>query len=245
MRIIGQSVSRTIILISTLGIAVALIATGITLFVLGAAEKQPNFRSTVIDPPIAAPEFELLNHSGEMFSLMKATQPLVVLTFLNTSCVDVCPFIGLKLRKVSEMLGEEAHLVAFVAVSTDPERDSSERAREYNQFLHPDWEWHYLVGERDQLQPVWRDYYLGNPVVTDSHHGMPTEEVLVESGLLLGLSSTEIDLATRVIDRFQGEYHVSHSYPVWVIDSNRDIRLKMGQDLTPYDLWQDLRLLLK
>jgi cytochrome oxidase Cu insertion factor (SCO1/SenC/PrrC family) len=245
LRLIGHSLCRPIYLLSMLGVVVGFIAMGVTTFMLRAAEKEPVFHSTVIDPPIAASEFELLNHRGESFSLMKAPQKLVVLTFLNTSCIDVCPFIGLKLRKVSEMLGEEADLVVFVAVSTDPERDNLERARRYNQFLHPDWRWHYLVGERDQLALVWRDYYLGDPVVTESHHGMVPEEVLVESGLLLGLDSTHLDLARKAIDRFGGEYHVAHSYPVWVIDSNRDIRLKMGQDLAPYDLWQDLRLLLK
>ncbi len=64
-------------------------------------------------------------------------------------------------------------------------------------------------------------------------------------GLLRGLDSRAIGVADGVRRQYGDGYDVSHLMPVWLIGPYGQIRLKLGQDLAPEELFQDIRLLLK
>jgi cytochrome oxidase Cu insertion factor (SCO1/SenC/PrrC family) len=219
--------------------------TALALLVLaGCSPGPPAFAGTAIDPPIPAEDFALPDHRGGTFRLDGAEGKVVVLTFLYTSCLDVCPLVGIKLREAYELLGEDAARVDWVAVSSDPERDTQERAADYSRALGMFDRWHYLVGTTAELRPVWEAYLVGEPVVTEEAHGVPSEEELRSLGLYRGLDQASIAEALRVRDRFGGGYDVGHGTPVWLIDGDHRIRVKLGADLDPADLAHDVRLLL-
>jgi protein SCO1/2 len=85
----------------------------------------------------------------------------VVLTFLYSTCPDICPVISQKLRQAHEALGPDAAKVALLVVSVDPERDTVEQLRGYTKAVGMTGRWHFLTGERDALARVWAAYGIG------------------------------------------------------------------------------------
>jgi len=104
-----------------------------------------------------APDFELINQSGEVTSLSQLRGRVVMLTFLYTSCPEACPALISKVQQALTRLGDAAaDDVALVAITVDPERDTLDRLREYTDRLPADWL--YLTGEPGQLKVAWDDY---------------------------------------------------------------------------------------
>ncbi|MFQ5796157.1 MAG: SCO family protein [Candidatus Bipolaricaulia bacterium] len=232
------------IAISGVGAAIAAVLAVILLLSLSRKPAAGPFNGTVLKPPQPAADFVLQDQRGEIFRLADAQGKVIVLTFLYTSCTDVCPFIGVKLKQAIELLGEDASNVVFVAVSMDPNRDTAERVSEYSREIGMYERWHYVIGTQEQLEPVWQAYYIGEPVITDESKFLSDEE-LRSYGLFQGLDGPSIATANRVRGKFGGGYDVGHATPVWLIDAKQRIRVKLAADLAPSDLVQDVRQLLK
>lgn len=66
-----------------------------------------------------APDFHLVDQTGQPVALSDLRGRVVVLTFLYTRCPDTCPLIVSKLGQVHDQLGEQAQGVAFVAVTVE------------------------------------------------------------------------------------------------------------------------------
>ena len=109
----------------------------------------------------AAPDFILTNQFGNEVSLAEQRGKLVVLTFLYTHCPDICPLTAARLRQIYEQLGSDAEDVSFLAVSVDPERDTTEAAYAFSERFEMLDRWSYLVGTREELEPAWKAYYIG------------------------------------------------------------------------------------
>jgi protein SCO1/2 len=77
----------------------------------------------------------------------------------DTDCQDVCPLIGREVGEALRLLGAPASKVAAVAVSVDPEHDTSAAVRAWLRRLRLPANFHYLVGTRQELEPVWRAYF--------------------------------------------------------------------------------------
>jgi len=48
---------------------------------------------------------------------------VVLMFFIYTRCIDICPFIAAKVKEVYQQLGPDAQNVTFDAVTTDSKRD--------------------------------------------------------------------------------------------------------------------------
>jgi len=106
-----------------------------------------------------APRIRLPDARGRTFdSRTLAGRPHLV-TFLYTSCPDVCPLIGEEIAEALRRLGPRRERVAAVAVSVDPRGDTPAAARRWLELHRLPAQMHYLVGSREQLLPVWRDWY--------------------------------------------------------------------------------------
>jgi cytochrome oxidase Cu insertion factor (SCO1/SenC/PrrC family) len=219
----------------------------LVLLATAACSGPPEFKGTVLEPPEPAADFALQDQHGATFRLSDAHDEVVVMAFLYTSCVDTCPFIGAKLKQTSTLLGDSADRVAFVVISTDPERDTRERVAEYSRALGMDDRWQYLIGPWEELEPVWQAYYVAAPVIEEDAVGAEqiSDEQLRQYGLVNGLDEAAVQQAKRIAAQFGGGYDVGHSTPVWLIDTQGQIRVKHGQDLVPADLADDIRQLLK
>ena len=133
---------------AVVGVIVAITA---VILLTRADSASQGFAYTELVPPRETLDFSLTNHRGENFTLSDHAGETTILTFLYTSCTDVCPFIGAKLRQTLDLLGDDAEGVNVVAITLDPERDSPERAADYSRSLRMFDDWHYLLGEAFRL----------------------------------------------------------------------------------------------
>jgi len=67
-----------------------------------------------------APPFSLVDQNGQTFSVPAHPPSVVVLTFFNSSCNDICPVVAAEIKQADADLGTEAGDVEFVTVNTDP-----------------------------------------------------------------------------------------------------------------------------
>ena len=190
---------------------------------------------TVMDPPRAAPDFALHDQHGRPVSLDTYDGDVTVVTFLYTYCPDVCPAVTSHLRDVQGSLGEDASRVDFVAISVDPERDTVERAREYLDAWSLDQRWAFLVGNEDELSGVWRSYFV-DPTQIEWERGEPTVTPQI-AALERGVAALLRDIAVK--------YEVNHAAPVYLLDSEKRMRVLHTPPLDPDDIAHDIRLLLE
>jgi protein SCO1/2 len=102
--------------------------------------------------------------TGAPLALSSLRGKVVVLSFLYTRCPDVCPLTAETFRVAQRELGADAEDVVFVAVSTDPDHDTPQAVQSFSRDHGLDRNWHYLVGSRAQLAPVWQAYgVVANP----------------------------------------------------------------------------------
>lgn len=93
--------------------------------------KQEHYFQAVSRP---APGFTLDDPEGKPRSLSDWKGKVVVLWFIYTSCPDVCPLHTEEMATVQKLINRTPmkDLVAFVAVTTDPEKDTGEVLRDYS-----------------------------------------------------------------------------------------------------------------
>jgi len=132
------------------------------------------------EPPLAgtdlqkrqAPDFALIDGAtGETVTLAAQRGKVVVLTFLYTSCPDVCPLTADKLRAARAQLGDESKDLVLIAVSVDPIHDTPEATREFVRAHRLEGALHYLVGDRASLARVWSAYGIGQEPDQDPYVG--------------------------------------------------------------------------
>ncbi len=109
-----------------------------------------------------APDFTLTDGvSGRVVTLSALRGQVVALTFLYTTCPDVCPLTATRFKAAQAELQADASRVTFVAVSVDPDGDTPKAAQDFSAAHGLATNWHYLVGGRAQLSPVWAAYGIG------------------------------------------------------------------------------------
>ena len=67
-----------------------------------------------------APAFTLEDHNGTPWSLAGARGKVVVLTFFNAECDDICPVLSSEITQADQLLGAHRSDVEFVVVNSDP-----------------------------------------------------------------------------------------------------------------------------
>lgn len=107
---------------------------------------------------IAAPDFSLKDQFGKTIELSQLQGQPVVMTFLYAHCPDVCPLMAEKLHAVQVQLGKDISKVTMLAVSIDPKGDTRSAVLEFSQAHKLNSYWHYLIGTKDELSPVWDAY---------------------------------------------------------------------------------------
>lgn len=107
-------------------------------------------------PSIAAvPAFTMQDQDGQPFTERDLTGKVGVVSFMFTSCPDVCPILTSKLSGLrTQLLPQRAH-VRIVSISVDPEQDTPAVLKEFAQKHgadHPDWR--FLTGPLASLRDV-------------------------------------------------------------------------------------------
>ncbi len=105
-----------------------------------------------------APDFRLTDQFGKPISLSQFQGKPVVVTFLYTHCKDLCPLTAEKLHTVMQNLGSDAQHVAVLAVSLDPQGDTTASVLDFSKAHRMLDYWHFLTGTSNVLAPIWSAY---------------------------------------------------------------------------------------
>jgi protein SCO1/2 len=143
-------------------IAVVLLAAGCGSSAAKVESPPPSkqiFAGGELNPPRAAPALSLHDASGRRFTLSGQRGRYVLVTFIYTHCPDVCPLITSNLNTVLRTLGPKSN-IDVLAVSVDPKGDTPAAVRAYEKSKHLEPSFHYLIGSRAQLRPVWAAWHI-------------------------------------------------------------------------------------
>ncbi len=216
-------------------------------FSLGSSEKQVSLAGTVIPKPAAAPDFTLTDQQGQPFHMADTKGKVVVMTFIYTHCTDLCPFITLKVKDARDQLGKDADKAVFVAVTTDPQRDTEKVIAAYSRAAGLYDSWHFVTGPAASVKDVWYNYGVGVDIekpVPKEDTSAPSSSAAEDTEPTQGLSPAEVDMAHHLVDAFGGGYDVSHSAPFWIIDRKGRIRASMDADALPSAIAGNVRALM-
>jgi len=141
---------------------VCLIAALTTVVLLGDGDgtAQPGasptgFHGALRPPDARAVEFRLRDQDGATATMREYRGRPVVVTFLYSTCRDTCPLTAQQIRGGLDQLG---HDVPVLAISVDPQGDTTLHVKQFLVRQHLTGRMRYLVGTRAQLAPVWRAY---------------------------------------------------------------------------------------
>jgi protein SCO1 len=157
-----------------------------------------------------APGFRLADARGGTLDSRSLRGRPYLLTFLFTDCRDVCPLIGREIGEALRLLGPGARGVAAVATTVDPEGDTRPAVRAWLRKQRLPANFHYLIGSRGRLRPVWRAYFAA-PQPSGTEESRHTASIWV------------IDASGRLRAKFSG------GIPVSPEDIAHDLRLLLRE----------------
>jgi cytochrome oxidase Cu insertion factor (SCO1/SenC/PrrC family) len=110
--------------------------------------------------PRLAPALSLFDQDGQRVSLSTFLGKVVVLSFFDAACDDICPVLGRELALADAALGTLADRVELVAVNTDPLVTSvaAVAATSHRLQLASEPNWRFVTGPLSALDAVWTHY---------------------------------------------------------------------------------------
>jgi protein SCO1/2 len=104
------------------------------------------------------PDFKLTDQNGKPFQFNGTRGKIVLVTFIFTTCPDVCPLLTAKLAGIKRTMEEKKIRDYFLlSITTDPERDTAATLREYAGHFKADVRnWSFLTGSRQDMAKVWK-----------------------------------------------------------------------------------------
>jgi protein SCO1 len=103
-------------------------------------------------PPI---DFALKDQDGNLVRLDQYRGRPVILTFMYSTCRDTCPLTAQQIKGAMDQIGKD---VPTLAISVDPANDTQLNARRFVNRQGLTRRMRFLLGDRAQLQPIWKAY---------------------------------------------------------------------------------------
>jgi protein SCO1 len=148
--------TRVLLALTTLVLCAAAGVFGVWLAQRGEdAPAATGWEGSVRPPGTRMPAFELSSQDGETVTASALRGEPVVVTFIYSTCEDTCPGQVQSIRGALDDLGRD---VPVVGVSVDPANDTPERARRFLLEQSMTGRMEFLLGTRDQLEPVWEAF---------------------------------------------------------------------------------------
>lgn len=106
------------------------------------------------------PNFTLIDQDGKRFPFGNSRRKLVLVTFIFTTCPDVCPLLTAKFATIQrELTAKKRTDYLLLSITTDPQTDTSAVLKAYAARYKPDHRhWLFLTGSPAQLEQVWKDF---------------------------------------------------------------------------------------
>jgi protein SCO1 len=179
--------TRVLLALMTLTLCAAAGVAGVVL----ARDEQPassGWEGALRPPGMRLPAFSLTDQDGE--PVTEATlggQPAVV-TFLYSTCEDTCPATANSIRGALDRLGRDVPVLAF---SVDPANDTPRRARAFLLEQSMTGRMRFLLGTREQLEPVWKAFGIA-PQRDGLEHTAHTVLVDAQGRQRIGFPSSQL-----------------------------------------------------
>jgi protein SCO1/2 len=163
--------------------------------------------AALVEPPHLLQDFTLTSHRGDSIRLSDLRGQVVLLFFGYTHCPDVCPTTLADYRRIKQSLGDHADEVAFVFISVDGGRDTSDVLADYlGQF---DTDFIGMTGDGTKLRQIGAEY------------GLLFQQETISVG-----HEHEAGYTHPHGDELDAEnYFVQHTSPSFLIDRNGYLRL--------------------
>ena len=124
------------------------------------AGKLASFMGLSTMTPGKARAISLIDEHGQTISLSSYSGKVVVITFFDGRCDDICPVLGAEIRQADLDLGSRVRDVSFLTVNTDPAGtavsglDRASSLTKLGELTN----WHMLTGPITELNSVWQSY---------------------------------------------------------------------------------------
>ena len=160
--------SRTMLAIVT---ALTLVAIGAVLAAVSSTDSSSGqdsggYSGSSLPKAVPIEPFSLQDENGRPVTLSALRGRPAILTFLYTSCRDICPLTAQQIRGALDLNGRD---IPVVAISVDPKGDTPESVKRWLARQQLDGRITWGLGSESQLQKVWRDYGIA-PQTNRSDH---------------------------------------------------------------------------
>ena len=92
----------------------------------------------------------------------------VVISFIYTSCPDICPLTTARLALVKDQLGEAmGRDVFFVSMTVDPENDTPERLKAFSEAFKSGPGWLFLTGKPEDIRAINSKFGNRSPLLSE------------------------------------------------------------------------------
>src|SRR5215471_13036827 len=80
---------------------------------------------------------------------------IVIISFIYTSCTDICPLTTARLSQLEEKLGDVVGRDIFIlSMSVDPVNDTPQRLKEYSEAFQTGPGWTFVTGKLDDIRAI-------------------------------------------------------------------------------------------
>jgi protein SCO1/2 len=115
------------------------------------------FAGSRLPDGVRAPAFELTDERDEPIAMSEFRGQPVIVTFLYTHCDNTCPPAAQQVKGALNELGRD---IPALAIAVDPARDTSASARAFLSEQRLLGRMRFVLGSRDELEPLWRGYAI-------------------------------------------------------------------------------------
>jgi cytochrome oxidase Cu insertion factor (SCO1/SenC/PrrC family) len=108
-----------------------------------------------------APGFVLRDQQGRLTSLAQFRGKVVVLTFIDPECTQICPLTTQSMAEALKLLGPAgASNVELIGVNINAQKTEVADVAAYTQTHELPGQWRFLTGSPPQLERVWHSYHV-------------------------------------------------------------------------------------
>ena len=174
----GRRHVRAIVGLGAVGLAL-LVALALLYSRMSAEASGPDqgaYRGSEPPARIVMPDFALQDYEGEQVTSDSLLGRVVLLTFLDAQCKESCPVIAAQIAQTFARMDPELRSrVTAVAISTDPDEDTSAAVRDFLRATRAEGELRYLTRPAPAIKRVWGKFQILSSLEsgTDSTHSAP------------------------------------------------------------------------
>ncbi len=172
------------------------------------------------------PNITVLTHAGRSVpfydDLIKGR--LVVISFIYTSCRDLCPLITARMAQVQERLGAVVGKdIFFLSISIDPDNDTPEKLKEHAEAFRVGPGWEFITGKRADMELIRRKLgersrYLGEHgaeiILGNDREGVWARDSAFGDLHVLVRTIRSMDSTWRIAEERQHEVDTSRVVPI-------------------------------